>query len=211
MVKSAELIIVKKKIAELIPNPKNPNTHDERQINKLSHSIKKHGFVKGSVVIQKSTSTIIAGHGIIEALKKLGYDEVDVIEADLTDEQADAFLIADNHIASQSVIDDISLQKLINELSDLNVPAIDFGFDQDDLDALAGRILAWNPKEKEMPDLPEGDRQPFQQMTFILTDDQVDIVKKALQLAKDNGGFSNTINENSNGNALARIAEAYLG
>jgi len=59
--------------------------------------------------------------------------------------------------------------------------------------------------------VPDGDRQPFQQMTFTLHDDQAEVVKDALQRAKAAGPFVETINENGNGNALARIAEAYRG
>lgn len=81
--KSAGLILVRKPIEELIPHPKNPRQHDDKQISKLRHSIKTHGFAKGSVVIQKSTGYILTGHGIVEALRKEGYDSVDVIEVDL--------------------------------------------------------------------------------------------------------------------------------
>lgn len=145
VLKSAELMIVRKRFDEIKPHPKNPRTHDERQIKKLRHSIKTHGFSKGSIVIQKSTGYILAGHGIVEALKAEGYNGADVVEADLEDGQAEAFLISDNHIASQSEWDNVSLQNLINELSAMDVPALDFGFDEDDLSALADRILADNP------------------------------------------------------------------
>jgi hypothetical protein len=68
-------------------------------------------------------------------------------------------------------------------------------------------------KEQDIEDafgkLPEGDRDPFQQMTFTLHDSQVEIVKAALDRAKDGGAFDGSPNENSNGNALARICEAY--
>jgi hypothetical protein len=57
--------------------------------------------------------------------------------------------------------------------------------------------------------LPDGERAPFQQMTFTLHDDQAESVKEAMQLAKSFGGFDSE-NENSNGNALARICETYL-
>ena len=143
--KQAQLAVITKPIDSLIPHPKNPNTHDDKQIKKLAHLIKTHGFSKGSVVIQKATGTILAGHGIVSALKTLGYTDVDVVEADLSDDKAMAFMIADNHIATQSVIDDIGLQQIINELSGLNVPALDFAFDDDDLSALADRILTFNP------------------------------------------------------------------
>lgn len=59
--------------------------------------------------------------------------------------------------------------------------------------------------------LPTGDRAPFQQMTFTVSDQQAETVKRALDAAKKAGPFEGTGNENSNGNALARICEAYLG
>lgn len=57
--------------------------------------------------------------------------------------------------------------------------------------------------------LPAGDREPFQQMTFTLHDDQVETVKRALNAAKSKGDFDGP-NENSNGNALARVCEQYV-
>ena len=59
--------------------------------------------------------------------------------------------------------------------------------------------------------LPTEDRAPFQQMTFTLHDTQVETVKEALGAAKSLGDFGDTGNENSNGNALARICEVFLG
>jgi hypothetical protein len=47
-------------------------------------------------------------------------------------------------------------------------------------------------------------------MTFTLHNDQAEIINQAIELAKKQGPF-NGLNENSNGNALARIAEAYRG
>jgi len=140
--KQAHISTVSKPIVKLIPHPQNANTHDDRQIGKLRHLIKVHGYAKGSVVYQKSTGYLLAGHGVIEALKKEGYTHVDAIELDIDDDKAKAFMIADNHVATQSVIDDVALQNLINELSDMNVPALDFAFDDADLQALADKILA---------------------------------------------------------------------
>ena len=64
---------------------------------------------------------------------------------------------------------------------------------------------------RSAPELASGDRDPFQQMTFTLHDSQVEILKQAMQSAKESGPFEDSPNENSNGNALARIAEAYCG
>ena len=47
-------------------------------------------------------------------------------------------------------------------------------------------------------------------MTFTLHDEQAKQVKTALTAAKSLGPFVDSPNENSNGNALARIAETFL-
>ena len=64
--------------------------------------------------------------------------------------------------------------------------------------------------EAGYPDLPEGERAPYQQITFMLHDDQVTKVQAAISAAKQRGPFEGTQNDNANGNALARICEAYL-
>ena len=159
--KQAHINTVSLPIERLIPHPKNPNTHPERQIAKLRHLIKTHGYAKGSVVYQLSTHYILAGHGIVGALKAEGYTHVDAVELDIDDSKAEAFMIADNKVASDAIIDDIALQNLINELSADNVPSLDFGFDTDDLEALASQILADSggiraePQDDDIPETVE--------------------------------------------------------
>ncbi len=178
--KQAHLTTVSIPLDRLIAHPRNPNTHPDRQISKLRHLIKTHGYAKGSVVFQTSTHYLLAGHGVVSALKAEGYTHVDAVELDVDDAKAEAFMIADNKIADDAVIDNTVLQNLISELSVMEVPALDFGFDSDDLEKLASDILSWNPDEQDMPNLADGDRQPFQQMTFVLSDDQAETVKKAM-------------------------------
>ena len=64
--------------------------------------------------------------------------------------------------------------------------------------------------KQAMGALPKGERGSFQQMTFTLHDAQIEIVKQAMRQAQGAGPFEDGLNDNSNGNALARIAEAYL-
>jgi 16S rRNA G966 N2-methylase RsmD len=148
-------------LADLKPNPKNPNTHPESQIAKLRHLIKRHGYYAVSITIQKSTGFIIKGHGVREALQLEGYDKALVNVKDCTDAEADSILIADNKSASDSIMDDSSLQQLISELSDQNIPSLDFGFDSQDLYDLASRILAdsggytADEKDDQIPEVVE--------------------------------------------------------
>ena len=78
------------------------------------------------------------------------------------------------------------------------------------LSALLEEVAEQRPPTGMFPELPTGDRAPFQQMTFTLSDMQAQDVKAAMDAAKDAGPFDETGNENSNGNALARICEEYL-
>ena len=61
-----------------------------------------------------------------------------------------------------------------------------------------------------MPQMPSGDRQPFQQVTFTLHDTQAEQVQAALKAARNIGPYIGSPNQNGNGNALARICETYL-
>lgn len=62
--------------------------------------------------------------------------------------------------------------------------------------------------------LPDGDREPFQQITFTLADEQATIIKNAVDDIKktDEYKYAETYgNENSNGNALCLIVSAWAG
>jgi len=59
----------------------------------------------------------------------------------------------------------------------------------------------------DFPELKDGGKEPFQQMTFTLADQQAQTVKRALSKA---GTIQSDINENSNGNKLSHICEIFL-
>ncbi len=149
MAKIAEIPQEIRLLSELKEHPSNPNSHSDLQIKEIRHLIKTHGYYAVTITIQKSTNTIIKGHGVREALIAEGYDKALVNVIDCDDTQALAILVADNKIATKSLIDDSALSKVIAGLSELNVPALDFGFNSDDLDELAGRIAG---KQKEPPE-----------------------------------------------------------
>jgi hypothetical protein len=83
---------------------------------------------------------------------------------------------------------------------------IDWGFNEIEL-GIAPKDDEWGDA---MDGLPDEDRAPFQQMTFTMHDTQAETVKGALAAAKAMGAFIDSQNENSNGNALARICEMFL-
>ena len=191
--------------AELIPYARNARTHSEQQVQQIAGSIQEFGFC--NPVLIDASNGIIAGHGRVMAAQLLKLESVPCLRlSHLTDAQKRAYVLADNRIALSSGWDE---EMLANELSDLHADEFDMallGFDADEL----GKLLAFEAEEIEPPVLADGDREPFQQMTFTLHDDQAEAIKRAMEQAKQEGPFDGP-NENSNGNALARIAEAYCG
>lgn len=183
----------------LIPYARNSRTHSEEQVAQIAASIREFGFT--NPVLVDADGGIIAGHGRVMAARKLGMIKVPVIElAHLTDAQRRAYVIADNKLALNAGWDDEMLRL---ELQDLEADGFDVtlaGFDDiEGVEALDA-----------MPSLPDGDKDPFQQMTFTLHDDQAEQVAAALLAAKAMGAFTDSPNENGNGNALARICETFV-
>ena len=85
-------------IDKLIPYVNNAKQHSESQITRLASSIREFGFVN-PVLIDKDFN-VIAGHGRIEAAKKLDLKEVPCLFVEgLTEAQRKAYILADNRLS----------------------------------------------------------------------------------------------------------------
>jgi len=207
--------VVWREFTEVKPHPDNPRLHSDDQIERLAHSqavledYAVDGDGKISISYQKSTSFLLTGHGLVEAKKLRGKMGAWMYELDVPDDVAKAWMIRDNQLGDLSIWDNVKLEGLTVELQEMpDFEMKDTGFEAEELEQI---IQKWSPDETGFPDIPSGDKSPFQQMTFTLADSQAETVKEAISAAKAAGAFIETGNENSNGNALARIAEAYLG
>jgi len=195
--------IINKPIDLLIPYAKNARVHDDAQIAQLAGSIKEFGF-NNPILIDKDNG-IIAGHGRVMAARKLGLTEVPTILLDhLNETQRKAYILADNRIAINSTWDNEMLSLELMDIKD-DVSLAMLGFNVDELDALLKEISS-----TELPNLPDGDKQPFQQKTFTLHDEQFNIVDDAITKARTNPIIDTGLNDNSNGNALTLICEQWL-
>jgi DNA modification methylase len=117
------LKVVNRKIAELKPSPGNPRRHSQSQIKQIAKSIETFRF--NAPILIDSNDQIIAGHGRVEACKKLGWTEIPTIPLEhLSPEQAKAYLIADNRLTDISTWDDALLASALKELA-----AVDLTFD----------------------------------------------------------------------------------
>lgn len=141
--------------ATLIPNPDNTNTHPDKQIVVLAGIIERFGFTVPIVIDQHNM--VLAGHGRLEAAKRLKLDLVPVIRAaHLNDEERLAYAMADNRIAELSIRDEDILQSKLEILFDGGFDITAIGFSSADLDFTvieeADARSATRPEEVELPD-----------------------------------------------------------
>ena len=197
--------MIKKRVEELIPYSRNSRTHSDAQVAQIAASIREFGFI--NPVLVDAENNIIAGHGRVLAARKLGLKEVPCVLHDhLTETQRKAYILADNKLALNAGWDDELLRIELDELGELGFDLELTGFSLDEVEALGFD----EGEEVGMPDLPDGDKEPFQQRTFTLHDEQAAIVDDAVTLARTNPLVDTGLNENSNGNALALICQQWL-
>ena len=185
--------IEKKKLTELKPAPYNPRQSTEKQEKHLKESLEKFGVVE-PIIFNQRTGYIVGGHFRVRELKKLGYKEVECVIVDLSEEDEKELNIRLNANTGEW-----DWEQLANEWDSEKLE--DWGLDLPGFDIEADNL-------GDEFSLPDGDKAPFQQMTFTLADEQAEIIKNAIAdiKATEEYKYAETMgNENSNGNALYLI------
>lgn len=194
-------------VDQLRPPARTARTHSAEQIAKLRRSIRRFGFC--APILITADDEIVVGWARWEAARAEGIARVPTFLLDhLTPAQVEAYRLADNRLAEDGGWDEAMLANVVRDLeAALSIEDIGaIGYDADELARLLGHVTVI-----EAPTLPTHDRAPFRRTTFVLHDTQATLVDRALVQAKAAGPFVGALNENSNGNALARICATYLG
>lgn len=119
-------------VADLSEHPRNANVGD---VGAIHGSLSRFGFL-GTIIVQESTGQILAGNHRFRAAKQAGMAEVPVALVDLSDEDAIAFMIADNRTGQLATNDEAKLAALLQELAQGDGGLEGTGYDGDDLDEL---------------------------------------------------------------------------
>jgi hypothetical protein len=129
MIVGEEIKLKTIKIKDLRENPKNPKLHPSSNINQIVKSMDAHGYK--NMIQVTSDNLIMAGHGRKKALLKKykPSDEVVVIEHPVDDEEATAYMMADNKIGEYGEYDKIKLSSVLNEI-EINYDLDDIGYNQ---------------------------------------------------------------------------------
>jgi len=141
-------------ISSIKPYENNPRKLSEKAIEKVAMSLKEYGF-RQPIVVDKDR-VIVAGHTRFRASKKLGLKQVPVSIIDnLTDEQINAYRIADNRTAEESEWDNELLKMEIKELEAKDFKLDLLGFNEDQLNDILFEEKQGLTDEDEVPEAPE--------------------------------------------------------
>lgn len=183
-------------ITQVVPNTSNPRIIKDDKFKKLVKSIQEFPqMLELRPIVVDANMVVLGGNMRLKACKAAGLKEVPIVIADnLTEEQQAEFIIKDNVGFGEWDWD-----LLANEWDAASIT--DWGLDIGGFDLKAEEF-------NEEFSLPDGDKSPFQQMTFTLADEQAEQIKNAIAdiKATDDYKYCETFgNENSNGNALYLI------
>jgi hypothetical protein len=183
-------------ISQVIPNPTNPRIIKDDKFKKLVKSIEEFPqMLELRPIVVDSNMVVLGGNMRLKACIAAGLKEVPIIVADqLTDAQKGEFIIKDNVGFGEWDWDLLANEWDVEALTD-------WGLDVGGFDLNAEQF-------GDEFSLPDGDKSPFQQMTFTLADEQATQIQNAISdiKATDEYKYCETFgNENSNGNALYLI------
>lgn len=125
-------------INELKPHPRNYLTHPEDEILHLCESLTANGFYHN--VITANDLTILAGHGIISAAKRMTFTEAPIVRLPIApdSEAALKILAGDNEVGHLAEINDRLLTDLLQELK-VSGSLLGTGYDEN---MLAARLFS---------------------------------------------------------------------
>jgi ParB-like chromosome segregation protein Spo0J len=191
------------KASELAPNPKNWRTHPKAQQDALRGILAEVGYADALLARELPDGSLMLVDGHLRA-ETTPDQEVPVLILDINEAEADKLLLSLDPLAALAETNAQALDALLRE-----VDTGSEGLQQMYAD-MAEAAKLYDVDEAAPPELADGDRAPFRQMTFTIHDTQHETIEEAIAKAKKDGGDASDVNENSNGNALAFICKAYL-
>ena len=124
-------------IGKLVPHKQNYRSHPEDQLEHITKSIADNGFYRNIVVAKDNT--ILAGHGVVEAARKMGVERVPVIRVNISpdDPRALKILIGDNEISKLGEVNDRALTDMLKQIREFHADGLlGTGFTEETLASL---------------------------------------------------------------------------
>ncbi len=147
-------------VAKLVPNPKNPNTHPDTQIQLLGRIIRQTGW-RQPITVSRRSGFIVKGHGRLSAALLEGIKQVPVDYQDYASEAEEyADLVADNRIAELAETDQKLLADIFADIDTGEIPLELTGYSDEEVEglvtALSEALHNDLTEPDDVPETPEG-------------------------------------------------------
>lgn len=150
-------------LSSLSPDPENPRSHDQRNLDSIKASLEAHGQVE-PLVVQASTGMVIAGNGRMEAMLSMGWEEAQVVKLDVSDADARRLSIRLNRSAELAGWNEDVLSKQLQELEQLvgegEFDIEGLGFFEDEMEALVAAYGSLDDLGNVTPPDPDPPKTP---------------------------------------------------
>jgi hypothetical protein len=182
-------------VDQLQPHPRNPRRRE--QVQDLRDSLRRFGQQRSIVALPDGT--IVAGNHTYRAAVEEGWTHIAVTRSDLTEDEVDAYLVADNQLARVGGYDDTVLGPLLAAVAERQQGLAGTGFNADDLDAVLASVAQ---RQGATPETGNGGRQGISRdmvevvLLYSVTQrDEVAGWLEAIAVAKGVDGVSQAVYE----------------
>jgi DNA modification methylase len=176
----------------LVPHKANARTHSRKQIRQIAESIKRFGFT--NPVLVDDAGGIIAGHGRVEAAKRLGLNDVPTLRlSHLSATEKRAYVLANNRLGELAGWDREILAIELQALIDLDIDVQLTGFGMGEIDIILDDAAEAQGENTNTEDeIPEPGSGP----TISQLGDMWQLGQHRLLCgdARDNGAYERLIN-----------------
>jgi hypothetical protein len=139
-------------IDSLRPHPRNYRSHPDDELRHIMESIRTNGIYRNVVI--SADNFILAGHGVVQALKLMGRTQVPVIRLAMTHDQPGALkvVVGDNEMSRLAMNDDRLLSEILKEIKDKDDNGLEgTGYDE----AMLAALVYVTRPESEIKDAEE--------------------------------------------------------
>lgn len=184
----------------------NYRKHSDKNLSLIGKSLD--DFGAGRSIVADSTGAVIGGNGTLRAANLRGIPKriIHTNGDELVVVVRDDIAPDDPRRAKLAIMDNST-----TDSSEFDIEALQMDFEPIELENLG--VALPEIEEVDFPDLASGEKMPFRQITFTLTNEQADAVDEACKVARQMGivpDVEESGNANSNGNAIAAVVKAFL-
>jgi ParB-like chromosome segregation protein Spo0J len=170
-------------LAELVPDPQNARTHDEKNLAAIRASLTKFGQVE-PLVVRRGSNVVIGGNGRLEAMRSLEWTHAAVTWFEGTDAEARALGLALNRTAELAAWDEGRLAAALAEVKAEGL-ADAAGWTDDEIAAVVKEFAEVAPPELPLGYHPDETRSTYQdrvikRIVFLFEFDEYDSVMSRL-------------------------------